>query len=74
MKMIVDLMTSCVIEGIEMPIEFKENHNKMGILHSITPQEEESSLLVEDSEDEDKEAWGEVEVGLFIITTPIHDI
>jgi len=58
-----------------MPIEFRENHNRMGVLRSRIPQEEEASLLVEDSEDEvEEEAWDGVEVRLFVITTPNQDI
>ena len=60
-----------MIEGIEMPIEFRENHNGMRVLRSIISQEEEALLLIEDSEDEvEEEARDGVKVKLFIISAP----
>jgi hypothetical protein len=54
-----------------MHIEFKENYNKKGMLHSSIPQEEETSILMVGSEEEDEEeAWVKVEVRLFSITVP----
>jgi hypothetical protein len=41
------------------------------MLRSLTPQEEETSILAVDSEEEDEEeAWVEVEVRSFVITVP----
>ena len=67
-------MTSCM-KGQGMHIEFKDNYNKKGMLHNSIPQEEETSTLAVDSKEEDEEeAWVEVEAILFSITMPIHDI
>jgi hypothetical protein len=66
----VGLMTSCM-KGQGIHIEFKENYNKKGMLHSSTPQEEETSILVVGLEEEDEEeAWVYVEARLFAITVP----
>jgi hypothetical protein len=52
-------------------IEFKENYSRKEIPCSSTPQVEETSTLMVDSEEEDEEeAWVEVEVRLFAITAP----
>jgi hypothetical protein len=70
MRRIVGLMTSCM-KGQGIHIELKENYSKKGMLHSSTPQEEETSILMFGLEEEDKEeAWVEVESKLFSITTP----
>jgi hypothetical protein len=70
MRRIVGLMTSCM-KGQGIHIEFKESYNKKGMLHSSTPREEENSILVVGSEEEDKEeAWVEVKARLFAIPTP----
>jgi hypothetical protein len=61
-------MTSCM-KYQETPIEFKAKYNKKEILHSLTPQEEETSTLKVDSEEEgEEEAWAEVEDRSFVIT------
>jgi hypothetical protein len=58
---IVGLTISCM-KGRETYIRFKAKYNKKGTLHSITPQEEENSILTMDSEEEDKEEeWVEAE-------------
>jgi hypothetical protein len=66
---IVGPMTSCMkYQGIYT--KFKENYNKKGTLCSIIPLEEETSTLVVDLEEEDKqEAWVEVEIRSFVTTT-----
>jgi hypothetical protein len=47
----------------------KVKHNKKETLHSITPQEEEISILVVDTEDEeDEEEWVEAEDTSSVIT------
>jgi hypothetical protein len=70
MRRTVGIMTSCM-KGEGVHIESKENYNKKGMLHSSIPQEEETSTLAVGSEEEDEEeAWVEVEVKLFSITTP----
>jgi hypothetical protein len=73
MRRIVGLMTSCMKDqGIH--IRFKEKHNKREIMCSSSPQVEENSTLVVDSKEEDeKEAWVEVEVRLFVITAHIQN-
>jgi hypothetical protein len=56
-------------------VGFKEKHNKMKIIHSSTPQEEETSTLAVDSEEEDEEeVWVKVEEISSIITTHSQDI
>jgi hypothetical protein len=68
MRKIVGLMTSCM-KYQETHIEFKAKYNKKEILCSLTPQEEETSTLEVDSEEEDEEeAWAEVEDRSFVIT------
>jgi hypothetical protein len=50
------------MKGQEIYTRFKVKHNKKETLCSITLQEEETSILVVDSKDEDKEeVWVEVE-------------
>jgi hypothetical protein len=56
-------------------IKFKEKHSKKEIMHSSTPQEEETSTLMVNSEEEDEvEVWVEVEVRLFVIIAHNQDI
>ena len=73
-KRIVGHTISCMKDqGIH--IEFKERLNKKEIIYSSTPQEEEISTLMVDSEDEDEEeVWVEVEVRSFFINAHILDI
>jgi len=60
-------MTSCM-KGQEINIGFKENYNRREILRSLIPQEEQTSTLIVDLEEEDeKEAWVEVKVRSFVI-------
>jgi hypothetical protein len=74
MRNIVGLMTSCM-KYQETHIEFKAKYNKKEILHSLTPQEEETSTLAVNSEEEDnEEVWVEVEVRSFVITVHSQDI
>jgi hypothetical protein len=70
MRRTVGLMISCMKDqGIH--IEFKENYSQKGMLHSSIPQEEEASTLAVGSKEEDEEeAWVEVEFILFSITMP----
>jgi hypothetical protein len=73
MRRIVGLMISCM-KGQEIYIGFKERCRKREILHSLIPQEEETSTLMVDSYEEDEEeAWVEVEVGSFVIITHSQD-
>jgi hypothetical protein len=59
------------MKGQGMHIEFKENYIKKGMLHSSIPQEEETSILMVGSEEEDKEAVGvDVKVRLSTRTMP----
>jgi hypothetical protein len=59
------------MKGQGMHIEFKENYNQKGMLRSSIPQEDETSTLMVGSKDEDEEeAWVEVEVRSFVITAP----
>jgi hypothetical protein len=68
MRRTVGIMTSCM-KGKGMHIEFKENYRKKGTLHSSIPQEEETSILMAGSEEENKEeSWVKVEARLFSIT------
>jgi hypothetical protein len=67
MRRIVGLTISCM-KGQETHIEFKAKYNRKGILRNLTPQEEETSTLMENSEEEDEEeAWVEVKVRSFVI-------
>ena len=73
MRNIVELMIS-FMKGQEIHIGFKERCNKREILRSLIPQEEETSTLAVDLEEEDEEeAWVEVEVRSFLITAHIQD-
>jgi hypothetical protein len=74
MRRIVGLMISCMKDqGIH--IGFKEKHNKREIMRSSTPQKEETSTLVVDSEEGDEEeVWVEVEVISSVITMHKQDI
>jgi hypothetical protein len=72
MRKIVGLMTY-FMKDQETHIEFKAKYSKKEILHSLTPQEEETSTLMADSEEEDKEeAWVEVTFRSFFITGHNH--
>jgi hypothetical protein len=74
MGRIVGIMTSCM-KGQGIHIEFKENYSQKEIMHNSTPQEEETSTLVVDSQEEDEvEVWVKVKVRLFSITTHSHEI
>jgi hypothetical protein len=54
-------MTSCM-KGQEMYTRSKVKYINKETMHNITPWEEETSILVVDSEDEDEEeVWAEVE-------------
>jgi hypothetical protein len=58
---IVELMISCMKDR-EIYIRSKVKYIKKETLRSITPQEEETSILAVDSEDEDEEeVWVEAE-------------
>jgi hypothetical protein len=74
MRRIVGITISCMKDqGIH--IEFKEKHNKNEIMCNSTPQEEETSTLMVDSEEEDEvEVWVKVEVRSFSITALSQDI
>jgi hypothetical protein len=65
MRRIVGITISCMKDqGIH--IEFKEKHSKNEIMCNSTPQEEETSTLMVDSEEEDEvEVWVKVEVRSF---------
>ena len=64
---IVGLMISCM-KGQDTYIRFKEKYNKKETLHNITLLGEETSTLTVDSKEEDEEeAWVEVEVRSFVI-------
>ena len=69
MRKIVGLMTSCT-KGQEIHIGFKDNYNRREILCSLIPQEEETSTLAVDSEEE---VWVEVGAKSFFITARSHD-
>jgi hypothetical protein len=73
-RRIVGITISCIkYQGIH--IEFKENLSKNEIMHSLTPQEEEISTLMVDSEERDEEeVWVEGEVRSFSITMHSLDI
>jgi hypothetical protein len=67
MRRIVGLMTSCMKDQ-EIHIEFKERCSRREMLRILIPQEEETSTLAVNSKEED-EAWVEVEVRSFVITS-----
>jgi hypothetical protein len=71
---IVGPMTSCMkVQGTYT--KFKAKYSKKGTLHSIIPQEYETSTLVVDSEEEDEqEVWVEVESRSFFIIAHSQDI
>jgi hypothetical protein len=74
MRNIVGLMTSCMKDQ-ETHIEFKVKYSEKEILRNLTPQEEETSTLVVDLEEEDEEeAWVKVEVRSFVIAMHNQDI
>jgi hypothetical protein len=73
MRRTIGIMTSCM-KGQGTHTKFKERCSRREILHSLTPQEEETSNLVVDSEEEDEEAWVEVKVRSFFIIMPSHVI
>jgi hypothetical protein len=59
------------MKGQGMHIEFKENYSQKKTMCSSIPQEEETSTLVVDSDQEDEvEVWVKVEVRLVSITSP----
>jgi hypothetical protein len=61
-------MTSCM-KGQGTYTKFKVKYIKKGTLRNIIPQEEETSTLVVDSEEEDgHEGWVEVKARSFVIT------
>jgi hypothetical protein len=65
---IVGIMISCM-KGQETYIISKVKYNKKETLHSTTLQEEETSILTVDSEEEDKEEeWVEAEERSSVIT------
>jgi hypothetical protein len=74
MRRIVGLMISCMKDqGIH--IEFKDKLRKKEIMCISTPQEEETSTLMVDLEEEDEEdVRAEVELKLFSITVHNQDI
>jgi hypothetical protein len=73
MRRNVGLMTYCMKDQ-ETHIGFKEKYSRKEILHSLTIQEEETSTLMVDSGEEDEqEAWVEVEFRSFVITTHNQD-
>ena len=70
---IVGLTISCM-KGQETYTKFKVKYIKKETLRSITPLEEETSILVVDLEEEDEEeVWVEVEDISFFITAHNHD-
>jgi hypothetical protein len=71
---IVGPMTSCMkVQGI--CTKFNAKYNKKETLHSIILQEEETSTLVVDLEEEDEEeVWAELEAKSFFITPHNQDI
>jgi hypothetical protein len=69
MRKTIGLMKSCT-KYQEIHIGFMEKYNRKEILRSLTLQEEETSTLAVDSEEEDEvESWVELEVRSFFITT-----
>jgi fatty acid-binding protein DegV len=74
MRRIVGLMISCMKDqGIH--IEFKEKYNKKETMCSSAPQVEETSNLVEDSEEEhEEEVWVEAKDRSSTITAHSWDI
>jgi hypothetical protein len=74
MRRNVGIMISCM-KGQGIHIEFKEKCSHKGKLCSLILQEEETSTLVVDLEEEDEvEVWVEFEVKLFSITAHTQDI
>jgi hypothetical protein len=74
MRRIVGLTISCMKDQW-IHKGLKEKHNKKEIMHSSTPQEEETSTLLVDSEEEDEvEVWVEVQVIFFVINLHNQDI
>jgi hypothetical protein len=70
---IVGLMNSCM-KGQGIYTKFKVKYNKKETLHNIILQKEETSILVVDSKDEDKEeVWVEVEDRSSITTVQNQD-
>jgi hypothetical protein len=62
-------ITISYMKDQEAHIKFKEKYNRKELLRSLTLQEEKTSTLAVDSEEEYKvEAWVEVEVRSFVIT------
>jgi hypothetical protein len=73
MRKTVEIMTY-YMNYEETQIGFKEKYNKKELLYNKIPQEEETSNLVVDSEEEDEqEAWIEVEVRSFVTTVHSQD-
>jgi hypothetical protein len=70
---IVGPMTSCMkVRGIYT--KFKSKYSKKEELHSIIPQEEETSTLAMDSEEEEEEeVWVEVKERSFVTTAHSQD-
>ena len=65
-------MTSCM-KGQEIHIGYKEICSRREMLCSLIPRKEETSTLVVDSEEEDEEeAWVDVEARSFVISAPIQ--
>jgi hypothetical protein len=65
---IVGPMNSCM-KGQGTYTKFKVKYNKKGTICSIIPQEEETSTLVVDSKEQDRqEVWVKVEDRSFVIT------
>jgi hypothetical protein len=59
----------------ETHIKFKEKYNRKEIMLNLSLQEEVTSTLMADSEEEDEEeAWVKVEVRSFVIISQNHDI
>jgi hypothetical protein len=73
MRKTVEIMTY-YMKYQETQIGFKDKYNKKELLYNKIPQEEETSTLVVDSEEEDEqEAWIEVEVRSFVTTAHNQD-
>jgi hypothetical protein len=59
---IAEVTISCMKYQETLYTRFKVNYIKKETMHSITPREEETSILVVDSEDEEEEeVWVEAE-------------
>jgi hypothetical protein len=70
---ILELMISCM-KGQGIYTKFKANYSKKEASCSIIPQEEETSILAVDSEDEEEEeVWVEVEDRSSVITAHNQD-